>query len=31
LFKFRIKVLKTKRKPNSHPPSWVIDPYRETA
>jgi hypothetical protein len=26
LFKFRIKVLKTKRKPNS-PPSWVIDPY----
>jgi hypothetical protein len=26
LFKFRIKVLKTKRKYNS-PPSWIIDPY----
>jgi hypothetical protein len=26
LFKFRIKVLLTKRKHNS-PPSWVIDPY----
>jgi hypothetical protein len=26
LFKFRIKVLRTKRKPNS-PPSWAIDPY----
>jgi hypothetical protein len=26
LFKFRIKVLRIKRKPNS-PPSWVIDPY----
>jgi hypothetical protein len=29
LFKFRIKVLETKRKPNS-PPSWVIDPYKDT-
>jgi hypothetical protein len=26
LFKFRIKVLKIKRKPNP-PPSWAIDPY----
>jgi hypothetical protein len=26
LFKFCIKVLKTKRKSNS-PPSWAIDPY----
>jgi hypothetical protein len=29
LFKFRIKVLKIKRKPNS-PPSWAIDPYRRS-
>jgi hypothetical protein len=27
LFKFRIKVLKTKRKLNLPPPSWTIDPY----
>jgi hypothetical protein len=26
LFKFYIKILKIKRKPNS-PPSWAIDPY----
>jgi hypothetical protein len=26
LFKFRIKIWKIKRKPNS-PPSWAIDPY----
>jgi hypothetical protein len=29
LFKFHIKVLKTKRKLNSPPPSWVIDPYND--
>jgi hypothetical protein len=29
LFKFRIKVLRTKRKPNS-PLSWAIDPYKES-
>jgi hypothetical protein len=27
LFKFCIKVLKIKRKLNSPPPSWAIDPY----
>jgi hypothetical protein len=30
LFKFRIKVLKIKRNPNS-PPSWAIDPYNGVA